>query len=119
YWHLPILLGIIAIAFALKKATGHAFDDLPFAQALGLGGGVAAFLAGDVMFRRTLGIGPGRLRGAAAVLALATIPIGVTASAFAQLAALVVVLGATLLAETQASRLRYRSMVRAATESQE
>jgi low temperature requirement protein LtrA len=119
YWHLPILLGIIAIAFALKKATGHAFDDLPFAQALGLGGGVAAFLAGDVMFRRTLGIGPGRLRGAAAVLALATIPIGVTVSAFAQLAALVVVLGAALLAETQASRLRYRSMVRAATESQE
>jgi low temperature requirement protein LtrA len=119
YWHLPILLGIIAIAFALKKATGHAFDELHFAQALGLGGGVAAFLAGDVMFRRTLGIGARRLRGAAAVLALATIPIGVTASAFAQLAALVVVLGAALVAETQASRLRYRSMVRAATESQE
>jgi low temperature requirement protein LtrA len=119
YWHMPILLGIIAIAFALKKGTGHAFDDLSFAAALGLGGGVTVFLAGDVMFRRELGIGPLRLRSAAAVLALATIPLGLEVSAFLQVAVLAAMLAAALLLEGQARSVRYRSMVRAAMESQE
>jgi low temperature requirement protein LtrA len=119
YWHMPILLGIVAIAFALKKATGHPFDDLPLAQALGLAGGAAVFLAGDILFRRELGLGPQRLRVAAVLLALATLPLGLDASAFAQIAALVVVLAGTFLLEGQARSVRYRSMVRPATESQE
>ena len=119
YWHLPILLGIIAIAFALKKATGHAFDELDLAPAIGLGGGVAVYLVGDVFFRRTLGLGSGRLRAAAAVLALATIPIGEAGVAIAQIAALVVVLAGALLLEAQASSSLYRPRVRSAIESQE
>jgi low temperature requirement protein LtrA len=119
YWHLPILLGIVAIAFALKKSTGHAFDQLDLAPALGLGGGVAVFLVGDIFFRRTLGLGSGRLRAAAALLALATVPIGTEASAFAQLAALVLLLAGALVLERQASSSLYRPMVRSAIESQE
>ncbi|MFL5886229.1 MAG: low temperature requirement protein A, partial [Thermoleophilaceae bacterium] len=111
YWHLPILLGIIAIAFALKKSTGHAFDELDLAPALGLGGGVAAFLLGDVLFRRTLGLGTGPHRAAAGVLALATIPLGLAASAFLQLAALVALFAGALLLERQASSSRYRPIV--------
>jgi low temperature requirement protein LtrA len=119
YWHVPILLGIIGIAFALKKATGHAFHELDLAPALGLGGGVAVFLVGDVGFRRTLGLGSGRLRAAAAVLALATIPIGTALDAFAQIAVLVALLAGALLLESQASSSLYRPRVRSAIESQE
>ena len=101
YWHLLILFGIIAIAAAEKKATGHAFDSLDSPQALFLAGGVAVFCVGDVLFRRTLGIGPNGGRMLAAVLAPATIPLGTEVSAFAQLVALVVLLVAVLTIESR------------------
>ena len=119
YWHLPILLGIVAVAFALKKSTGHAFDELDVAPAIGLAGGVATFLIGDVFFRRTLGIGTGPYRAAAAVLALATIPLGLAASAILQIAVLVTLFAGALALERQASSSRYSPMVRSAIESQE
>jgi low temperature requirement protein LtrA len=100
YWHLPMLLGIIILAAGLKDVVGHAFDPLDLAHALMLSGGVATFLAGDVLFRRTLRIGPGHLRALAAALALATTPLGLAVSALAQLAALLLVLAACLSAET-------------------
>jgi low temperature requirement protein LtrA len=101
YWHLIMLLGIIALAAGLKDVIGHAFDPLDLAHALMLSGGAALFLAGDVLFRRTLAIGPGHLRTTAAALALATIPLGLTLSALTQLVALVVVLAGSLLAESR------------------
>jgi low temperature requirement protein LtrA len=101
YWHLVMLLGVIVLAAGLKDAIGHAFDPLDLAHALMLSGGVALFLAGDVLFRRTLGIGPGRLRAVAAGLALAAAPLGLTASALAQLAAVVALLAASLAAEAR------------------
>jgi low temperature requirement protein LtrA len=100
YWHLPILLGIIVLAAGLKHAIGHPFDRLDAAHALLLAGGAAIFLAGDVGFRRTLRLGPGRLRAAAAVLALATIPVGLNASALFQLSYLGIVLSGSLAAES-------------------
>jgi len=101
YWHLGMLLGIIALAAGLKDAIGHAHDPLDLAHALLLSGGVALFLAGDVLFRRTLAIGPGHLRATAAALALATVPLGLSLSALAQLVALVLVLAGSLVAETR------------------
>ena len=109
-WHLPILLGIIALAAGLKHAIAHAFDPLDLAHALMLAGGVAAFLAGDILFRRTLRIGPARHRAVAAALALATVPVGLAASAVFQLSVLGVVLGGSLAAESAATnRSRGRS----------
>lgn len=99
YWHLPILLGVIAIAAGDRRATGHAFHTLSFAAALTLAGGVSAFLAGDVLFRRTLRIGGGGPRLVAAALAPIAIVLGAEASAFAEIAALVLLLGATFGAE--------------------
>ncbi|MFL5792862.1 MAG: low temperature requirement protein A [Actinomycetota bacterium] len=99
YWHLLMLLGIIAMAAGLKDVVGHAFDPLDLAHALLLSGGVAIFLAGDVLFRHTLHIGPGGLRALAATLALATIPLGLAVSAITQLAALVIVLFGSLASE--------------------
>ena len=108
-WHIPILLGIVAVAAGLKKATGHPFDDLHGPQALALAAGTAAFLVGDVMFRRTLSIGPSGARTAAALAALATIPIGLGVSAAAQVAALVLLVGGGLALEMGPTRRAARS----------
>jgi low temperature requirement protein LtrA len=109
YCHLLMLLGIIALAAGLKDAIGHAFDPLDLAHALLLAGGVAAFLAGDILFRRTLRIGPARHRAIAAALALATVPVGLAASAVFQLSVLGIVLGGSLAAESATTRSRGRS----------
>jgi len=98
YWHLPILLGIIAIAFALKTVTGHAFSSLPQAQAIALGAGVCVFLLGEAMFRRTLAIAGQRERTVVGLLALATIPIGSELAAALQVVAIVVLFVAMLVA---------------------
>jgi low temperature requirement protein LtrA len=108
WWHLLMLLGIIALAAGLKDAIGHAFDPLDLAHALMLSGGAALFLAGDILFRRTLDLGPGRVRATAAALALATIPLGLWLSALLQLAALVLVLAGSLAAEPAVLRPRGR-----------
>ena len=100
YWHLLMLGGVITLAAGLKDAIGHAHDPLDLAHAQLLSGGVALFLAGDVLFRRTLAIGPAHLRATAAALALATIPLGLTLSALAQLVALLAVLAGSLAVES-------------------
>src|SRR5712691_7858446 len=74
YWHLPMLLGIVTIAAAERHALARPFAALSWARAGMLAGGVALFLAGDVLFRRELAIGSSTIRAAAAVLAVATLP---------------------------------------------
>jgi low temperature requirement protein LtrA len=103
YWHLPILLGIIATAAGMETAIAHPYEPLGPAMALALAGGVALFLAGDVLFRRSLEISGSRWRGVAAGLILATIPLGVSAPAVAQLIAVVALLGACVVAEARAA----------------
>jgi low temperature requirement protein LtrA len=97
--HFFLLLGIVLVAVGLKKATGHAYDELTYAQALTLGGGVALFLAADVAFRRVLRIGRAPHRAAAAVAALATIPLGAEVAAIAQIGVLAAVLAVALARE--------------------
>ena len=97
--HYVLLLGIVIVSVGIKKAIGHAYDPLTTAQALALGGGVTLFLAADVWFRRILGLGRAAHRAVAAVLALATIPLGTEVAAVAQLAALVVILAVALAGE--------------------
>jgi low temperature requirement protein LtrA len=99
YWHLPMLLGIIAIAAVEREATAHAFTSLSWGRAAILGGGVAAYVAGDIAFRMELGIGRIDLRAAAAVAALATIPLGVAWSPFVETAAVVALLLAVVVGE--------------------
>jgi low temperature requirement protein LtrA len=91
YWHLVLLLGVIGIAAAEKTVVADPFDGLALAPAVALGGGVAVFLAGEALFRRSLAIGPGGRRAVAAVLALVTIPLALVAAVL-QLVALVGVL---------------------------
>jgi low temperature requirement protein LtrA len=107
HWHLLILLGIIALASALEQAIGHSGEPLSFGRSLALGGGVALFLVGDALFRRTLSIGDPRWRLAAAGLALATVPLGPEVAAVAQLTCLFAGVLACLLLEVRA-RTRVR-----------
>jgi low temperature requirement protein LtrA len=99
HWHLLILLGIVALASALERAIGHPGDSLSFARSLALGGGVALFLVGDALFRRTLAIGEVRWRLLAAGLALATVALGPEVSAVAELSSLFIVLAGCLALE--------------------
>jgi low temperature requirement protein LtrA len=111
WWHIAILLGVIAIAGTMRHAIGHASIELTIGQAVMLGGGAAVFMLGDVMFRWVLGIGRGVWRLAAAAFALATIPLGTEVSAVTQLVVIVVLLAAALAAEAapEASYLSGRS----------
>jgi low temperature requirement protein LtrA len=102
YCYLAMLLGIVAIAAAERSALAHPASTLTTARAVFLGGGAALFLGGNALFRRSVEIGPGGLRAAAAVIALATIPLGVGVSAAAQIAALVALLGGAIAVEQRA-----------------
>ena len=101
YWHIPILLGVIATSSSLEYAIAHPSDELSFARALLLGGGVATYMLGEAMFRRTLSIGAASTRLLAALLALATIPIGTAGSSVLQIAVLVAALAAVLALESR------------------
>ncbi len=91
YAHYPILIGIIAAAAGIKKEIAHAFGHVSAAQALALGGGVALFLAGDLIFRRILRIGRPGYRLISLAGALVSIPVGL-AYAAGQLTVLVLAL---------------------------
>jgi len=95
---IPMLLGIVTIAVGVKTSIGHLTEPLDPAPAVALGAGVALYLAGDVLFRRALHSGTVAARSAVALLALATVPLGLV-TAVAQLLALVALLVAMLLAE--------------------
>ena len=101
YAHIPILLGIVTVAAAERGAFTHPSHELSWARAALLGGGVALYLAGDVLFRLELGIGSVSIRVAAAVLAVAALPLGATVSATAEIAALVIVLVTAVGLETR------------------
>ncbi|MGW7435189.1 low temperature requirement protein A [Streptomyces sp. NPDC054849] len=99
YAFLPMLLGIAVFAAGVKKTIGHLGEHLHTGPAVALAGGVALYLAGDLAFRAALGIGPGRYRAAALVLALATVPVGLGWTGAGQLVALACVLVGALVAE--------------------
>src|SRR3954452_18921868 len=107
YWHLLLLLGIVLAAAAERRGFTHPFDSVEWSVALLLAGGVALYLAGDALFRRELRIGSGATRVAAAVLALASVPVGALVFTTAQIATLVALLVGTMLVErAQVARAR-------------
>lgn len=85
----------------MRQAVEHAnrLSAGPDRAAVALAVGVALFLAGTVALRRHLRIGPVRLRIAAAVLALATMPIGILVALEVQLAVVTVLLVVMLVLE--------------------
>ena len=104
YWHIPMLLGIVTVAAAERRAFAEPFTALSWPLAALLGGGIAAFLAGDVLFRRALGFGRLDVRAAAAALAVATLPLGAAVFPAAQIGALVALLAAAIVVEALLER---------------
>jgi low temperature requirement protein LtrA len=96
YWHYGLLLGIVSVAAGLKKAVGAPYDPLAVWIASELASGVALFLACHVGFHRTLGIGRGGSRLAAALVSLFTIPLGTEIAAAAQVGALAAIVAGGL-----------------------
>lgn len=100
YAQIPMFLGVVAIAAAVKTALPNPTVVATATQAWLLAGGTAGFLAGDMWFRTALGIGRGNWRALAIPLLLATAGVGLTVSIVAQLAALSLVLVITLYVES-------------------
>ncbi|MBG0830587.1 low temperature requirement protein A [Planomonospora sp. ID67723] len=98
YAHIPMLLGIVAVAAGVKKVIGHPVDPLKLSAAVTLAAGVTLFLAGSAWFRRVLGIAGNRLRAVGAAAAPVTVVLGLW-SALAQLAVLVALLTAVIVLE--------------------
>jgi low temperature requirement protein LtrA len=101
YANIPLLLGVVAISAGVRQAIGHAarLEPGPARAAVALAVGAALFLAGDVVSRRLLRLGPVRLRIGTAVLMLATAAIGATVSLEVQLAVVTAALVLMLLLE--------------------
>jgi low temperature requirement protein LtrA len=101
YGNIPLLLGLVAMAAGVGQAVERSgrLSAGPLGPAVVLAAGGALFLAGDVGIRRLLRIGSVRLRAAAAVVALATLAVGVFAALEVQLAVLTLVLVGMLVLE--------------------
>ncbi|BAJ29973.1 MULTISPECIES: low temperature requirement protein A [Kitasatospora] len=97
--HYALLLGVILFATGAKTATAHPTSPIHLPEALALAGGTALFLCANSAVRRTLDLGPGRLRLLAAALVLAAAPLGTAFSPLAQLAATAAVLALAFRAE--------------------
>jgi low temperature requirement protein LtrA len=98
YAHYPMLLGIVALSAGIKKTVGHAFEGLHWEYAIALGGGVALYQLGHAWFVRMLGMAGWQHRVVAAIVVLATIPLG-HVSAIAQLAAIPLIMAAAAIIE--------------------
>ena len=109
YAHLALLFGVVLLAAGVKKAIGHAFEPASPAAAWYLAGGVALFLLGDTLFQAVLGIGRNSYRMVAALIALATVPLGQSVVVVGQLGSLVVVLFAAIVLEQR--RIRADQMI--------
>jgi low temperature requirement protein LtrA len=99
YSHIPILLGVVALAAGVKLTLGHLAPPHQAGHAIAVAGGGALFLAGTAWLRRAEAIGPVRMRLAGAVFALATAALGAAVSVEAQLAVLLAGIIAMLCAE--------------------
>ncbi|WP_433726367.1 low temperature requirement protein A [Actinoplanes sp. CA-051413] len=98
YAHYVMLLGVVVLAVGIKKTVGHAFEPLHWGEAIALAGGVAIYQLGHAGFLLRLGIGGWRHRVGAALIVLATIPLGHVV-AVAQLAAIPLIMAAAAIIE--------------------
>jgi low temperature requirement protein LtrA len=93
YAHLPLIVGIVLFAFAVKTIVGHVGDELDYAEAFALCGGCALFLLTFSFVRsrveRRLSLSRGRF--VAAVVFLLVLPLATAVPAIAALGLVTVV----------------------------
>ncbi len=85
YLHLPLVAGIVMVAFGLEATLQHPGEPLGTVQAVALSGGAAAYLLGTValLIRATRNVSVRRTVGAIVLVAL--VPVAVTVPALVQL----------------------------------
>ena len=101
-----MLLGVVLLATGMKLTVAHAGDALQAGPAGPGGRRRPVHGRRRPRFRRRLRIGGSRRRLGAALLALATVPLGLGVTAAAQLAALLAVLAGALVLESVRDRAR-------------
>jgi low temperature requirement protein LtrA len=93
YAHLPMIVGIVLFAFAMKTVVGHVGDELDWAAAFALCGGSALYLltfsAVRTRIERRLRVSRGRFTAALALLLV--LPLATAVPALAALAIVTVV----------------------------
>ena len=104
YAFVPMLLGVVIVAAGVVSSLGDVGAVLTTGPALLLSGGVVLYLLGEALFRYVLNLRPIAYRLAAALAALAVLPLGLSVSAAAQLIGLVLVLTAMLALEGALAR---------------
>ena len=106
YLHLPMVAGIVLFALGLKTTLGHLGETLETVPAVGLCGGAALFLLGEIasLYRTTGRIF--RRRTVGAVVLLALVPVALVIPALAALALVAAVCSLIVAYEV----LRYRDV---------
>ncbi len=111
--HLPMIAGIVLLAFGLKKTVAETSEHLKTVPAFALAAGPALYLLAHVAFRWRNVHTLNRQRLVAAALCLAVIPIATQATGLAAVAALTAIL-AGLIAYEAARFREARARIRAA-----
>ncbi|MGY0003982.1 low temperature requirement protein A [Micromonospora sp. I033] len=104
FGHIPLLLGIVVAAAGIHAAVAHPEQPADWRPALALAGGVALYLAGIAVLRRSLHAAPVLSRLVTGAAVLATIPVGTRLDARAQLGVVVLVLVVMLLVDRRQHR---------------
>jgi low temperature requirement protein LtrA len=91
YLHLPMIVGIVLFAFALKTTIAHVGDELAAVPALCLCGGPALYLLAFVALRVRISRHPGGGRLVAGLACAALVPIALTVPALVALSLVVTV----------------------------
>jgi low temperature requirement protein LtrA len=102
YPNISLLLGLVAMAAGVGKAIEQS-DRLtagPAGAAAAIAVGAAMFLTGEAVVRRLLRTGPWRHRAVAAVVSLATMPVGVFVALEVQIVVVTVLLVVMLVLES-------------------
>ncbi|MGW4895621.1 low temperature requirement protein A [Kitasatospora sp. NPDC004240] len=102
--HYGLLLGVLLFAAGVKSAVAHPDAPITTAQAAALAGGVTVFLTVNTAIRRTFALTPNLPRLTAATLIAATVPLGTTVSALAQVTTIVALLTAAFTHESRRPR---------------
>lgn len=84
FGQLVMIAGIVLVAAGIKRLLEHLHEPATLATCVPLGVGISVYLAGDVLFRRLIGITSSTLRVATALASVATILVGLWAGGIAR-----------------------------------
>jgi low temperature requirement protein LtrA len=104
YAHLIMIAGVVLTAAGIKQLIERLHESTPLTTSALLASGIALYLLGDVMFRRSVHIPSSRLRLGMGLVSLTTIPLGVWAGGLTQVGALLLLFVITLSWEHAAAK---------------